>query len=133
MNNDKAVLKNGTEIILESSQGIGALHTCVESKDAALLLWKALTEDNLKQVTVKNSSDLVVGNYSDMVLDHIEARDNSDATVRFTISLRSKTMEELFADRIGALESGQQTQDSAIDDLGQAVSDIAEGGNNNNG
>lgn len=128
MNNDKVVLKNGTEIILESSQGIGALHTRVESKDAALLLWKALTEDNLKQVTVKNSSDLVVGTYSGMVLDHIEARDNSDATVQFTISLRSKTVEELFADRIGALESGQQTQDEAIGDLGQAVSDIAEGG-----
>lgn len=128
MNNDKVVLKNGTEIILESSQGIGALHTCVESKDAALLLWKALTEDNLKQVTVKNSSDLVVGNYSDMVLDHIEARDNSDATVQLMISLRSKTTEEILTERIAMLEEGQQTQDAAIDDLAGAVSDIAEGG-----
>lgn len=30
MNNDKVVLKNGTEIEIESSQGIGALHTRVE-------------------------------------------------------------------------------------------------------
>lgn len=128
MSNDKVVLKNGVEIILESSQGIRALHTCVESKDAALLLWNALTEDNIKQVTVKNADGLVVGRYNDMVLDHIEAKDNSDNTVQLTISLRNKNTEELLSERIGSLESGLQMHDEAINDLGKGVADIAEGG-----
>lgn len=128
MSNDKVVLKNGVEIILESSQGIRALHTCVESKDAALVLWNALTEDNLKQVTVKNSDGLVVGRYTDMVLDHIEARDYSDGTVLLTLILRNKNTEELFSERIKSLESGQQLHDEAIGDLAQTVSEMVEGG-----
>ena len=71
---------------------------------------------------------VTVGSYQDMVLDHVEGRDNSDGTVQMTFSLRSKTTEEILTERILALESGQRTQDEAIGDLGQAVSDIAEGG-----
>ncbi len=128
MNNDKLVLKDGTEITLESSQGIGALHVSAGSRAAACTLWEKFTEENLKQVTVKNSDGVAVGSYQDMILDHIEGRDRADATVQITFCLRSKTTEEVLTERIVALESGQQTQDEAIGDLGQAVSDIVEGG-----
>lgn len=128
MNKDKIIFADGTEIILDSSLGIGALHTLADSKAAALNVWEKLTSDNLAKVTVKNADDMTIGVYDDMVLDHIEGRNNPDGTVQFTVSLRSKTTEELLTDRIGALESGQQTQDEAIGDLGQAVSDIVEGG-----
>lgn len=128
MNNDKIVLKDGTEIILESSQGIGALHTIRESKKAACELWEKYTPDNLKQVTVKNADGLTVGNYPDMVLDHMEGRDKDDGTVQVTFSLREKSAIELMEERISAVETGQQVQDEAIGDLGQAVSDMTEGG-----
>ncbi len=128
MNNDKLVLKDGTEITLESSQGMNALHANVADKTAAYTLWEKFSKENMKQVTVKNSEGVTVGSYQDMVLDHIEGRDNTDGTVQMTFSLRGKTTEEILTERIIALESGQQTQDEAIGDLGQAVSDIVEGG-----
>lgn len=128
MNNDKLVLKDGTEITLQSSQGMNALRVNVADKAVACALWEKFSKENVKQITVKNSEDVTVGSYQDMVLDHVEGRDNSDGTVQMTFSLRSKTTEEILTERILALESGQRTQDEAIGDLGQAVSDIAEGG-----
>ena len=135
MINDKLVLKDNTEITLESSQGIGALYVRTESKDAACELWGKFTKENLKQVTVKNADDLVIGNYPDMILDHMEGRDNTDGTVLVTFSLRSRSVLELMEERLDAVEAGLQARDEAIQthneaigDLGQAVSDIAEVG-----
>lgn len=128
MNNDRLVLADGTTITLESSQGIGALNVKVRDRVAACALWEKFSKENLEQVTVKNSQDETTGNYSGMVLDHITGTDNSDGTVQVTFCLRGKTMEEIMLERIAALEAGQQTQDDAISDLGQAVSDVVEGG-----
>lgn len=121
MNNDRLVLLDGTIITLESSMGMGALHVHVESISAACKLWKKLTQENLQQVTVMNSDDVAVGKYSDMVLDHVEGRDNADGTVQFTLSLRSKTTEELLSERIIALETGQQNQDTMIEGISEEL------------
>ena len=91
-------------------------------------MWEKFTSDNLKDVTVKNADDLTIGKYLDMVLDHVTGADNADGTVQIIFSLRNKSVEELLMERVTALEAGQQTQDEAIGDLGQVVSDIAEGG-----
>jgi len=128
MDNDRIVLADGTEIVLESSQGIGALHVNVATKAEACEMWEKLTPTALKEVSVKNAEGLTVGRYQDMVLDHITGAENKDGTIRVTVSLRGKTAEETMMERLAAIESGQQTQDAAIGDLGQAVSDMAEGG-----
>lgn len=125
---DKLVLKDGTAVELESSQGIGALNVLAENRDAAYKLWEKFTPEALRQVTVKNSDEITVGRYQDMILDHITAADQEDGTVLITFSLRNKSAVEVLTERVAAVESGQQTQDEAIGDLGQAVSDMAEGG-----
>lgn len=128
MKKDKLVLADNTTIELETSQGIFALSCNVESISEACALWKKFMPDNLKDVTIKNADNMTIGKYTDMVLDHVTGYDNADGTVQVTFSLRKKSVEELLTERVEALESGQQTQDEAIGDLGQAVSDIAEGG-----
>lgn len=132
MEKDKLVLTDGTTIELETSQGISALSCNVESKSEACTLWEKFTPENLENVTIKNTDDLTIGKYSDMVLDHITGTNNVDGTVQITFSLREKSVEELLTERVAALEAEQETQDSAIADLGQTVSDIVEiakGGN----
>ena len=128
MDHDKLVLRDGTEIILESSQGIGTLHVTVESKSAACALWEGFTKDNLSVVTVKNSPGEKTGVYKDMVLDHITGTENQDGMVKIMFSLRERTAQEILEERIAALEEGQQIQDAGIGDLGQAISDMMEGG-----
>ncbi len=104
MNNDRIVLHDGTNITLESSQGMNALHVRAASISAACALWEKFTPENLKQVNVMNQDDVTVGKYTDMVLDHIEGRGNKDGSVQITFSLRNKTEEELSTERITALE-----------------------------
>lgn len=127
MGKDKLVFTDGTEIMLETSQGISALTVNVESIDAACDLWKQFTIGNLEDVTIKNSDGLVIGKYPNMVLSNVTGVNNADGTVQITFSLREKSVEELLTERVAALEEGQQTQDEAIGDLGKAVSDMAEG------
>ena len=126
--NDKLVLADNTEITMESSKGIGELSVIVKDKEEACTLWKRFTKENLEQVTIKNSEGEITGKYGKMILDHITGRENTDGTIQITINLRSKTAEELLEERVSLLEAGQQTQDEAISDLGQAVSDMVEGG-----
>lgn len=130
MGNDKLVLKDGTEIILGSSLGIEALRVDAENKEQACSIWEKFTQENLKHVIIKDPSGGTISTYDDMLLDHMEARESQDGTIQATFSLRSKTMEEMLLERVAKLESGQQIQDEAISDLGQAVSDVAEGGGN---
>ena len=54
-------------------------------------------------------------------------RSIADGAVQITFSLRNKSVEEILTERVVALEAGQQTQDEAIGNLGQAVSDMAGG------
>ena len=129
MSKDKLVLADGTEITLESSQGMGALKVSAQDKAAVCALWEKFTKENLAQVTIKNAGVEILGSYSGMILDHMTGtEDAADGTVQVTFSLRDKTTEEILLERIAALEAGQQTQDDAISDLGQAVSDVVEGG-----
>ena len=132
MDKEKLVLADGTEIGLEDSQGIGTLVIGAESRSAA---GAQLTPDNLAEISIKNAAGAVTGTYTGMLLDHITGTDKEDGTALLTVSLRAKTNEELLQDRITAMEAelaalktGQGTQDEAISDLGQAVSDIAGGG-----
>lgn len=128
MGKDKLVLADGTKITLESSQGMEALDVRVADRAAACALWEKFTGKNLGTIRIEDSRGGVMGEYSGMVLDHVTGRDDADGSVLATFSLRGKTTEEILLERIVALEAGQQTQDDAISDLGQAVSDVAEGG-----
>ncbi len=128
MNNDKIVLKDGTEITLESSNGIGALHVAVNNKQDACALWEQFTSDNLKQVIIKNHDGLTIGNYQDMILDHFQGAEKSDGKILATFSLRSKTALELIEERLSTMEAGYQIHNGAIGDTAQAISDIIEGG-----
>lgn len=128
MEKDKIVLSDGTEQELEYASGIAALQVIVQSKSAAAVLWEKFSMENLKNVQIKNAAGETTGRYQNLILDHITGRETADDTVSVIFCLRQKTMEEELREEIAALKAGQKTQDAAIGDLGQAVSDIAEGG-----
>lgn len=132
MGNDKLVLKDGTEIILGSSLGIEALRVEAKSKSEAYGLWEKFTRENLEHVAIKDPSGGIISTYDDLLLDHMEGWENRDGTgaTSLTFCLRAKTTEEILVERVARLEEGQQIQDEAISDLGQAVSDVTEGGGN---
>lgn len=122
---DKLILKDGSEIEMESGASLSDIKVVSDNKAAMMELWDKLTEDNLAKVTIKNSDGVTIGNYFDLIFVSETSTIQADGTVLTSFNLREKTDTEK---RLDAMEAGQQTQDEAIGDLGQAVSDLAEGG-----
>lgn len=122
---DTMILKNGTIIELEAGASLGALQVAAADRMAMVATWETLTPDNLATVQIKNGDGTVVGNYTDLMLVTETSVIATDGVVFTTYSLREKTDEEK---RLDALEAGQTVQDGAINDLGEAVGTIAEGG-----
>lgn len=122
MNKDTLVLKNGNEIELEAGASLGALQVAAPDRAGMLAVWEQLTPENLSVVQIKNGDGLVVGNYTDLVLVSETSVVGIDGTVLTTYNLREKTPEEK---RLDALETGQDVQNGAINDLGEVTSTIA--------
>ena len=122
---DTLTLKDGTIIKMESGASLSDIKILSDSMEDMIVVCNSMTTDNLAKVTVKNSDGVVVGRYSDLIFVNETSTIQGDGTVLTSFNLREKTDSEK---RLDAMESGQQTQDEAIGDLGQAVSDMMEGG-----
>lgn len=121
---DKIILKDGTVIELEAAASLTGLTTVFADWAEAAQTMIKLTEENLASVQVQTGEGLTVGNYADLVLQP-GAWVFKDGRLNIVISLREKTEVEK---RLDSVEEGQQTQDGAISDLGEAVGKLAEGG-----
>lgn len=126
MNKDKLILKNGIEKELEAGASLGALQMLSADRAEMLATWELLTPDNLSQVQVKNGAGLTVGTYTDLVLVSETSVVASDGMVLTTYSLRPKTDVERIAERVTAVEEGQQVQDGAINDVATLAGSLAE-------
>lgn len=91
-----------------------------------------LTADNLRNVTLTTDEGGVLAELHDLVLsgtEEIPVYGADEETVNgyeLHIHLREKTDVELLTERVAVLEDSQSTQDEAIDDLGEAVSNLYE-------
>lgn len=128
MNKDKLILKNGTEISVEPGASLSDIKVVSETKDFMVDTWDLFTNENLKQVKVQNGNGVEIADYENLVLDSETSRIQKDGTIVTSFNLREKTEVELLKERIEQLESGQEVQDGAISDLGEAVSGLAEEG-----
>ena len=121
---DKLILKNQTEIEIESSASLSDIRVVSNTKYDMISAWDMLTPENLSSVRVVNGDGLTVGNYSDLVLVS-ETSVEKDGKIETSFNLREKTEMEK---RLDWIENRQEVQDGAITDLGAAVSGLAEGG-----
>lgn len=123
---DKLVLKDLTEIELETGGNLGNLGVLFTDKAAMVGTWDKLTLENLSAVQIKNGDGLVVGNYMDLVLASETSIVQLDGSVLTSFNIREKTDVEKLLDRLDAVEEGQAVQDGAIMDVAEIVSVIAD-------
>lgn len=121
---DKMILKDGTVIELEAGAYLGALQVSFAGWSSVAEAMPKLTADNLSKVSIMTSEGLTVGNYTGLIMEPGSYTVREDS-VLVTISLREPTALET---RMDAVETGQAVQDGAINDLGQVVGEMAEGG-----
>ena len=124
---DKLILKNGKEIEIEEGSSLGAISVVSATKSAMIKTWDTLTSANLKDIKIQTADGTEIGQYTDIVLDNETSTVQSDGSILTVYHLREKTQVELLKEEIAELRAGQEVQDGAISDLGEAVSEIAGG------
>lgn len=123
---DRLVLKDLTEIELETGGSLGNLGVLFTGRAAMAETWEKLTQDNLSAVQIRNGDGLVAGNYKDLVLVSETSAVRPDGSVLTAFNIRGKTDMEKLSDRLDTVEEGQAVQDGAIMDMAEVVSAISE-------
>lgn len=129
MGKEKLVLKDKTEIMLETGASLDSLGVIFDSRGKMLASWEKMTEDNLSEVQIKDGNG-VVGRYSNLVLVSETSIMDNEGKVHTIFRLREKTELERRVDKI---EDMQGMMMGAIDDLGAATSALAEAQENQEG
>ena len=101
---DTMKLKDGTIIELEAGASLGALQVAAADRATMTAMWAKLTPENLADVQIKNGDGLVVGNYTDLVMESETSTVATDGTVMTSYHLRPKTDVELLAERVISVE-----------------------------
>lgn len=122
MEKEKMVLKNKQKISIESGSSLSDIKVASATKYDMISKWDMLTEENLKHIEIQNGDGVVIGVYDNILLDSETSTIQPDGTILTSFHFREKTDVELLRERVEQLESGQEVQDGAIMDLGEAVS-----------
>lgn len=122
----KLILNNQSQLNIETGSSLYDIKAISETKSEMISAWGMLTEENLKSVQIQNGDGVTIANYENLVLDSETSTIQKDGTILTSFHLREKTEVELLRERVEQLESGQEIQDGAIMDLGEAVSVLSE-------
>lgn len=116
---------DGTQVTIEDGASLDRIIHISATEADATAICAAVTADNIAHVEFYNEgAEQPYGVYDDLALNAPPTRHDGNGAVVVTISLREKTALEK---RVDALEESQEVQGGAIEDLGLAVSDLAEG------
>ena len=120
---DNLKLNNGFEISIEDGASLGSIKHIASTEEDAVNVCNELTASNVSHVEFYHEGNLT-GSYDNIALASQPTRTiNEDATITVEISLRQKSEIEI---RLDAIEASQLLQDSAIDDLGNSISELME-------
>ena len=121
---DYIKLTDGTQVTIEDGASLDRIIHISATEADATAVCAAVTAENIAHVEFFNEdAEQPYGVYDDLALNTPPTRHDENGAVVVTISLREKTDIEK---RLDALEESQQIQDGAIEDIGSALSDIAE-------
>lgn len=125
---EKLILTDKTEIEIQPGASLSNITAVAQDFQELGTIADALMVNGNLDVMQFTSDDAVTSEYSEMKLisplfQNVDIQ--VDGSVIATFALREKTELERQLDRI---ESKQQIQDGAIEELGEVVSTLAEGG-----
>ena len=123
---DKVILTDGTVLEIEAGTNLAGVIIVFDTKSDMIATWDKLTNDNLKEVRIVNSDDVLLADYNDLVLSSETSTIEADGTIRTSFSIRAKTELELLREEVKALKETQAVQSTAIEDLGTVTSVLAE-------
>ena len=124
----KLILKDQTTLEIEAGATLSAITVLSSTKEEMIEKWDSFTKENLSSVEVKNSEDVTIATYTDLILVSETSVVMENGSISTEFHLREKTDIEKLQEEVALLKEGQEVQDGAISDLGTVVSEIATGG-----
>jgi hypothetical protein len=122
---DKLILKDQTTLEIESGATLSSITVLSSTKEEMVEKWDKLTKENLSSVEIKNSDDVLIARYENLILVNETSVVLEDGSISTEFHLREKTDIEKLQDEVNKLKEGQEIQDGAIEELGNVVSDIS--------
>ena len=122
---DKLILKDNTTLEIEAGASLSVITVLSSTKEEMIEKWDKLTKENLSSVEIKNSDDVLIARYENLILVNETSVILEDRTISTSFNLRTKTDIEKLQEEVEKLKEGQHIQDGAIEELGNVVSDIA--------
>lgn len=120
----KLILSNNKEIEVKDGSTIFDIITETSQYET---MWKNLTENNLKIVKLVSEHNDLIDQKENLVVDSESSfREKNNVVCYFY--LREKSEVELLREQVADLTAQLNVHDGAINDLGEAVSGLAEEG-----
>lgn len=127
----KLILANNSVIQFVTDTGIGDIVATYQTMSQAQVEEAWITPANVAHIRTTTDEDAPIGEYFNLVINSTEIvpvydDEETISSYELHIHLREKSAVEVLTERVEALEESQETQDGAIDDLGEAVSILFE-------
>lgn len=106
MEKDLIILKDGTELELESASSLGDIRILFADRNALMDAWEKMTPENLQEVRIQNSSGIVAARYTDMVFGDPGLTVHRQGQEGFlaAFGIRSKSDLERLEERMSSVE-----------------------------
>lgn len=118
---DKLILKDQTTIEIEAGATLSAITVISSTKEEMIEKWDALTKDNLSAVEVKNSEDVTIANYKDLILVSETSVILEDGSISTEFHLREKTDIEKLQDEVDGLGERSDMIEASVLELSEVV------------
>jgi hypothetical protein len=118
---DKLILKDQTTIEIEAGATLSAITVLSSTKEEMIEKWDALTKDNLSAVEVKNSENVTIATYTDLILVSETSVILEDDTISTSFNLREKTDIEKIEEEVASLGEKSDMLEASILELSEVV------------
>lgn len=118
---DKLILKDQTTIEIEAGATLSAITVLSSTKEEMIEKWDKLTKENLSSVEVKNSEDLTIATYTDLILVSETSIVLEDGSISTEFHLREKTDIEKLQDEVDGLGERSDMIEASVLELSEVV------------
>lgn len=118
---DKLILKDQTTLEIEAGATLSAITVLSSTKEEMIEKWDALTKENLSAVEVKNSEDVTIATYTELILVSETSIVLEDGSIGTEFHLREKTDIEKLQDEVDGLGERSDMIEASVLELSEVV------------
>lgn len=118
---DKLILKDQTTLEIEAGATLSAITVLSSTKEEMIEKWDALTKENLSSVEIKNSDDVLIARYENLILVNETSTILEDGTISTSFNLREKTDIEKLQEEVDGLGERSDMIEASVLELSEVV------------